>query len=188
MKKITLLFACLLQLHTSFAQENISIIPQPVKLIKNEGHFILPANISISANDNPELKTALAVLSDRLTTPTGYHVARNNSSSSVIRIILNKTADPEIGNEGYQLIVTPKKVTITANQPAGIFYGVQSFLQLLPPEIESNTFVNANTWSAPCVSINRLPTFWMAWVDAGCQSPFFYQRGGEEIYGSDDEV
>src|ERR1700722_20037529 len=139
MEQIILLFLCFLQLIACFAQEEISIIPQPVKLTKNEGQFILPANISINSSDNPQLKTALAVLSDRLTIPTGYHVTLNNSGSSVIRIVLNKTADPELGNEGYPLLVTPKKVTITANQPAGVFYGVQSFLQLLPPDIESNT-------------------------------------------------
>ncbi len=82
MKQIILFFACFLQLLTCFAQENISIIPQPVKLTKNEGHFILPANISINADDNPGLKTALADLTDRLTIPTGYHVTMTKSGSS----------------------------------------------------------------------------------------------------------
>ena len=121
MKKLTLLLAGLFLLLTGFAQENISIIPQPVKLLTNPGHFILPANISISADGNPGLKTALADLKDRLTIPTGYQVNMTNSGSAAIRLILNKTADPELGSEGYQLSVTPKKVTITANQPAGIF-------------------------------------------------------------------
>jgi hexosaminidase len=159
MKQIILLFSCFLQLFTCFAQENISIIPQPVKLTKNEGHFILPGNISINADDNPGLKTPLADLTDRLTIPTGYHVTMTKSGSSIIRISLNKTTDPALGNEGYQLSVTPKKVTIIANQPAGIYYGVQSLLQLLPPEIESNTKISTITWSAPCVSITDYPRF-----------------------------
>src|ERR1700688_5061524 len=159
MKQITLLFACFFKLLFCFAQENISIIPQPVKQTKNEGHFILPANISINADDKPELKTALAELTERLTIPTGYHVATTKSGSSVIRISLNKTADPALGNEGYQLSVTSKKVTIIANQPAGIYYGVQSFLQLLPPDIESNSKVTGVTWSAPCASITDYPRF-----------------------------
>src|SRR6202035_2189251 len=159
MKKTTLILAGLLRLLTCYAQENISIIPQPVKLTKNQGHFVLPSVISISADENPLLKTALADLGDRLTVPTGYHVTMTHSGSAVIRINLNKTADPELGNEGYRLLVMPKKVTITANQPAGIFYGVQSFLQLLPAEIESDSRIQNITWSAPCVSITDYPRF-----------------------------
>ena len=159
MKKTTLILAGLFRLLSCFAQDDISIIPQPVKLTKYQGHFILPSVISISADENPVLKTTLADLGDRLTVPTGYHVAMTNSGSAVIRINLNKSADSELGNEGYRLLVTPKKVTITANQPAGIFYGVQSFLQLLPPEIENNTKISSITWSVPCVSITDYPRF-----------------------------
>jgi hexosaminidase len=159
MKKITLLVAALFRLVSVFSQDSISIIPEPVKLIKGQGHFILPSVVRISADENPELKTALADLNDRLSIPTGYQVEVTNSGSAVIRINLNKTANPELGNEGYQLSVTPKKVTITANQPAGIFYGVQSFLQLLPPEIEMNTRATGISWSALCVSITDYPRF-----------------------------
>ena len=156
MKKILILFSSLFILLNGFAQENISIIPQPVKLTKNQGHFILPSVISIGADENPALKTALADLSERLTIPTGYHVTMTNSASAVIRIILNKTADPELGNEGYQFAVTPKKVTITANQPAGIFYGVQSFLQLLPAEIESERRVKISPGALPAYPLQTI--------------------------------
>jgi hexosaminidase len=159
MKKITFLLAGLFSLLTGFAQNNISIIPQPVKLTKNTGHFILPSNISISAGNNPGLKQALADLTARLTIPTGYHAVVNNTASPTIRVSLNKNADPELGSEGYQLSVTPKQVTITANQPAGIFYGVQSFLQLLPVEIVSDSLVKNISWSAPCVSVTDYPRF-----------------------------
>src|SRR6202140_1814482 len=159
MKKTTLILDGIFRLLSCFAQDDISIIPQPLKLTKYQGHFILPSVISISADENPVLKTTLADLGDRLTVPTGYHVAMTNSGSAVIRINLNKSADPELGNEGYRLLVTPKKVTIIANQPAGIYYGVQSFLQLLPPDIESNSKVTGVTWSAPCVDITDYPRF-----------------------------
>jgi len=159
MKKGLLLLTGLFSLYSGFAQENISIIPEPVKLTRNAGYFILPSKISISADKNPELKQALADLTNRLTIPTGYHAEVSNNSSAVIRIILNKNADPELGNEGYQLSVTPKKVTITANQPAGIFYGVQSFLQLLPAAIASDSLVKNVTWNAPCVSVTDYPRF-----------------------------
>jgi hexosaminidase len=159
MKKTILLIAILFTLLTAFTQSTISIIPEPVKLTRNEGRFLLPSNISISADKDPGLKQALADLTARLTIPTGYHVAMSKNSSATITIILNKNASAELGNEGYQLSVTPKKVTITANQPAGAFYGVQSFLQLLPAEIASDSMVKNIAWVAPCVSVTDYPRF-----------------------------
>jgi len=159
MKKIKLLLPVLFSTLLVFAQNNISIIPEPVKLNRNTGNFMLPSSISINAENNPGLKQALADLKERLTIPTGYHVVENNSSSATIRIILNKNQDAELGTEGYRLLVAPKKVTITANQPAGIFYGVQSFLQLLPPEIAGDSLVKNITWTAPAVTITDYPRF-----------------------------
>src|SRR6478609_3541525 len=119
MKKIKVLIPVLFSMLSVFAQNNISIIPEPVKVTRNAGSFILPSSISINAENNPGLKQALADLKERLAIPTGYHVLENNSSSATIRIILNKNPDPELGTEGYRLLVAPKKVTITANQTAG---------------------------------------------------------------------
>ncbi|HEY2648058.1 MAG TPA: family 20 glycosylhydrolase [Puia sp.] len=159
MKKILILPACFFMLLFGYAQENITIIPAPVSIDKHEGHFTLPPVITISAGGNPDLKTALTDLTDHLTIPTGFHTSITNSGSAIIHILLNKTNDSELGNEGYRLTVETKKVTITANQPAGIFYGIQSFLQLLPPEIESSKPVNSVAWTAPCVSITDYPRF-----------------------------
>ncbi len=159
MKRTIVLTACFFSLLSNYAQEKISIIPQPVKMIVNEGHFILPANISIDCDKNPELTQALTDLREHLTIPTGYHVAMTNSGSTTIRISLNKTENQELGNEGYRLSVTQKKITIEANQPAGVFYGIQSLLQLLPPDIESSIQVNNMNWSVPCISITDYPRF-----------------------------
>jgi hexosaminidase len=40
------------------------------------------------------------------------------------------------GDEGYELVIAPDRVTITANRPAGLFYAVQTLRQLLPPAVE----------------------------------------------------
>ena len=37
--------------------------------------------------------------------------------------------------EGYKLSVTPTLITVTASQPNGFFYGVQTIYQLLPPAV-----------------------------------------------------
>ena len=159
MKKVIFLAAILSSLLTAFSQNDISIIPEPVKLTRSEGKFVLPPNISISAEQDPGLKQAIADLTARLTIPTGYHVVLNSTHSATISMHLNKNAMAELGEEGYQLNVGSKNVTITANRPAGIFYGVQSFLQLLPPEIASDSLIRNIAWIAPCVSVTDYPRF-----------------------------
>jgi hexosaminidase len=73
--------------------------------------------------------------------------------------MLNKTADNQIGNEGYHLSVTPKDITIKANQPAGLFYGVQTLMQLFPKEIEGKELIKDVKWTAPCLEITDYPRF-----------------------------
>ncbi len=74
-----------------------------------------------------------------------------------------------LGVEGYQLNVTPEAVTLRAPQPAGLFYGVQSLLQLLPPEILREAKVENAAWTIPCVQIKDYPAFgWRgAMLDVG---------------------
>jgi hexosaminidase len=143
---------------SSIAQTPIAIIPEPVSLMKKAGTFTLPENVIIQAIKSGELKQSIAYLSDRITTATGKFVSTvSNSSHPTIKLILNTQEDTQLGKEGYKLNVNPTQVVITANQPAGIFYGVQSLLQLFPAEIESKELVNNIKWKAPCVDVIDYP-------------------------------
>lgn len=62
-----------------------------------------------------------------------------------------------MGCEGYHLSVTPEQVTISANKPQGLFYGIQTLLQLLPPQIESNAVQKNVSWQIPAVEITDYP-------------------------------
>ncbi|MES2329161.1 MAG: family 20 glycosylhydrolase [Bacteroidota bacterium] len=144
----------------SFSQSTIAIIPEPVSVKAGAGNFVLPQSISIEAPANQEMKQVIAVLKDRLTVPTGSTVAVSNASpNATIRLVLNKTAEEKMGKEGYALSVNPKNIVIRANQPAGLFYGVQTLLQLFPKEIESASRVANITWAAPVVEISDVPRF-----------------------------
>lgn len=61
--------------------------------------------------------------------------------------------------EGYALDVESSRVQVTACSPRGLFYGMQSFLQLLPAEIESAGIVRDVDWEAPAANIIDSPRF-----------------------------
>ena len=162
MKKISLLAYCLSACLAAFCNNDssISIIPQPVKLEKKTGSFILPHNITIQAVETTDLKQTIVDLYKRLSVPTGYKVSISGTApTATIKLMLNKTGNATLGDEGYNLSVTSKQITITANKPAGIFYGVQTLMQLLPKEIEDSVLVRNVEWKAPCVEITDYPRF-----------------------------
>ncbi len=161
MKKIFLILLCCSVISNSYSQsgnETLSIIPEPVSVIKNAGYFTLPENISIEARAGQGLDNITSFLSNQLSVATGYKTSVSNSSSA-IQFIINVSADKTIGDEGYKLDITSENITIKANKPAGIFYGVQTLLQLFPKEIESKSIVKNIKWQAPCVSITDYPRF-----------------------------
>jgi hexosaminidase len=141
------------------AVSEIAIIPEPVSVSKQTGHFIFPSNITIQASKSVELKQTVALLRERLSVAAGYDVSimSTPSTTASIKLILNEKQDAYIGNEGYHVSVTPKQVIIRANQPAGLFYGVQTLLQLFPKEIESKEEIRGVKWILPCVEITDFP-------------------------------
>jgi len=164
MRKTILSFLTISLFLVTAAQEPatpLTLIPEPVSQQVNPGHFILPKAILIDAPHQPDLIPTLKDLATRLSTPTGYSVTvlKVANPAATIRLLLNKTADPTLGAEGYHLSITTKAVLIKANQPAGLFYGIQTLLQLLPKEIESPAPVKMTSWTTPCVTITDYPRF-----------------------------
>jgi hexosaminidase len=151
----TLLF--LLCITTAFAQSPIRLIPQPVSLQPQSGVFALTKSATIQYN-KAEGRAVADMLSQQLNTPTGFNLAAKSGTSGKIQLNLNATPNTQLGEEGYMLDASSKGVTITANRPAGLFYGIQTLAQLLPKEIESKTVTSA-TWTIPAVRITDYPRF-----------------------------
>ena len=143
---------------STVADEQIAIIPEPVSLMKKAGTFILPDNVSILASKPEGLKQSIAFLAQRIETATGKFVSTvAQASHPTIKLLINTEADPQLGLEGYKLNVNPTQIVITANKPAGIFWGVQSLIQLFPVDIESKELVNKPKWTLPCVDVVDYP-------------------------------
>ncbi|WP_373727208.1 family 20 glycosylhydrolase [Bacteroides heparinolyticus] len=134
--------------------EGISIIPMPQSLTEQKGLFTLTDRTSIGAL-TPESRAVARYFADKMKLSTGYDITVEDKG----RIMLKIDADATIGNEGYRLDVTPDAVMVTANTPQGLFYGMQSFMQLLPAEIESKEKVKNIAWTAPSVTITDTPRF-----------------------------
>ena len=149
------LFGIILYSQSSPAKFNI--IPEPVATVEKSGNFTLPKSVNILRPAGSENDITVNFLKEKLSKATGSTVTVKSSGKSDIQLVLNAIADPMIGNEGYILSVRPKKITIRANKPAGLFYGAQSLIQLFPPQIESPTKVINVAWKIPAVEIGDYP-------------------------------
>lgn len=161
MKKAFLFLFSLFISINSFSQQianEIAIIPQPVSVVRGAGQFTLPKNVVIQAESTPDLSHTVAFLRERLSESTGYRVISVTSSPTpTIKLQLNAQNDSKLGNEGYNLSVTPSLITIKANKAAGLFYGAQSLIQMFPAEIESTVKINHVNWTAPVAEITDYP-------------------------------
>ena len=142
-------------------QTELHIIPEPVSVTVHDGYFQLKPNTSFVAGDSAAQEVAL-FFAKMLKTPTGYHLfaqkeKTGNGNAIILRI--NNTRDSILGDEGYTLRVTSKIIIITANRPNGLFYGIQTLMQLLPPDVESQTEIKSMKWEIPCVAITDYPRF-----------------------------
>jgi len=133
------------------AQQSVSIIPQPVSLQIDAGSFTINAKTAISIDGNKALTDAAVFLKSTLNTLSGYELPLKAAKTNSIVLMIAKLENTN--EEGYQLLVTPTKITIKANTKAGIVYGIQSLLQMLPA-VRTNASL-----SIPCLSITDYPRF-----------------------------
>ncbi|HLH53995.1 MAG TPA: beta-N-acetylhexosaminidase [Verrucomicrobiae bacterium] len=135
-----------------------TIIPQPAEIEHQHGTFELGPQCGIFC----ETQTfAATLLVERLRTVTGYAVplspVSSNEQGRGTILLTTRGMDPALGSEGYELVVAPDHICIAANGPAGLLYGSESLLELLPPQVFGQHTAGSRAWSVPCVRIRDQP-------------------------------
>lgn len=136
-----------------------NIVPLPNQMTPQEGRFELSSKVKVvTAACTPEVKTIADSLVERIALTSGIRLSQTdqtNSSGPTITFAMN----PQLPAEGYELSVKPSGIILSASQPNGFFYGVQSLYQLLPPAVYGRTKDKKGAWSVPAVEIQDAPRF-----------------------------
>ena len=124
---------------TDLSKENI--IPQPISITATGNAFVLTDDSDIYVEGPEELKQIGQYLADKLNPSTGFDmkVASTTGAPKSGNIHLTLSADPQLGEEGYELNITNNLLKLAANKPAGLFRGIQTLRQVLPAKIELST-------------------------------------------------
>jgi hexosaminidase len=135
------------------------VIPQPSKMTVQTGEFELQAGTVVVADAAARPTADLLVA--RLAPATGFQlkIAEVQPASGGAIVLKLDESLQNLGEEGYRLVVTKESVQIAARKPAGLFYGTQTLLQLLPAAVFSKSAVQNVKWVAPCVEVEDVPRF-----------------------------
>ncbi|PTQ96902.1 hexosaminidase [Mucilaginibacter yixingensis] len=130
---------------------NLNIIPAPISVQKQMGQFNLSNQTVIIADsiNNKSVQFFSAYLHDKFGLQNQLKAASGPVSSN--SIVLTSEGSDGLPAEGYRLTITPQQIKISG-KGAGLFYGVQSLIQLLPLD-------KADAAVIPCATIEDYPRF-----------------------------
>jgi len=139
----------------------VALVPQPVSLHFLEGDCRLTRSTPIFSD--PAFGREAEYLAGKLRSATGFpfvvhanRVAPKDEPS--IALILDADL-ARLGKEGYRLAVEGNTIELKSTAAPGIFYGIQTLLQLLPPAIFDGRPRPEAAWTLPRVRIEDSPRF-----------------------------
>ncbi len=137
--------------------EPLNIIPEPVEAKTFSGVFVLDSNTAILSNiEGEEGENLINYLANHI--ESYYKINPINRGFSADRrkgdIFLKLDEKEDIPAEGYRLRVTNRGVTVTSKDHAGLFYGIQTLIQMMPSTSESLTQVSISH-----AEVNDYPRF-----------------------------
>ena len=129
------------------------IIPQPNSEVKTGGVFKFRKNTSLSVGNDKEIEKIAAKFRDFMDHDYGYELNITSDNPSVNTVVFVHTNDKNEKKGAYRLTVEKEKIVIESSSYAGLFYGMESLVQMLTPK---------EYFKSPeisCVKINDEPSF-----------------------------
>ncbi|MDB4583366.1 family 20 glycosylhydrolase [Draconibacterium sp.] len=150
--------ACQTSQENNTIREDVAIIPRPFRQNLKAGNFTIDEKTVIyCGTDN--LRTLADYMNSKLAGALDFSLNIKDGRGKGINLLILDKKDESLGDEGYKLQVTTKEVTISANKANGIFYGIQTLIQMLPPQIKSSSTQKGVAWNIPCAEITDSPRF-----------------------------
>lgn len=156
MKKLLI---TLLLLTALGVQAQINIIPQPskIEMAAKQGNYIISPKTQIATGSQDlQLQQIAMYFNAKASGAMGFDLRVVEKGNGIVFSV-----DNTLASEGYKLTSSAKGIEIVGGSPAGVFYGVQSLLQLLPCEIKSKSTQESVQWGVPYLTIQDEPRF--AW-------------------------
>ncbi|MDP2956913.1 MAG: family 20 glycosylhydrolase [Longimicrobiales bacterium] len=130
------------------------VIPRPLDMVSSSGAFALgPATrVLVAPGSSAEAGRIAAAWSGQVRETTGRGLEVSTAPCARGAVCLRVTeAGPA---EGYALAVTKDSVVVSGNDHAGLFYGLQTLSQMLPPRPDG-----ASAARIPAVTVTDAPRF-----------------------------
>lgn len=156
MKKLLLFFVLVLFAATYSAGQKPAIIPMPAEYHLSGGYFEMPQKLRVmaEAEHNDMIGQSMERASE-LGVELDYKISSKKNKPAHLTLNLNPLAGN--GNaDAYHLAVTPENIRIEASSEAGLFYGLQTLLQLFVGDKGDD-----KSHKIPCLTITDAPA--QAW-------------------------
>ncbi|WP_316784184.1 beta-N-acetylhexosaminidase [Pedobacter frigiditerrae] len=153
MKRSLLFFLASLLAFQTFAQTdaNLGIIPVPVSIKKNSGTFALDKTVVLVSKEAANAKTA-DLLNAFIVTKGGFALREAKTLTAGQKaIVLTSAGAVQLPKEGYTITITANQIKVVGTE-VGLFYAVQSLMQLMPEKKQDKINIQA-------VEINDYPRF-----------------------------
>jgi hexosaminidase len=149
---ISILLVCFgLSANAQDADPYMGIVPAPVSVKKAPGEFVLSQQSALLTDslNNKAVQFFTEYLHSKLNL---RNEAKLNTGESIVNsIVFTEKGTEGLAEQGYRLTITPQQITV-AGKGAGLFYGIQTLLQLIPAD-------HGATIKLPCVQIEDYPRF-----------------------------
>ncbi len=163
MKSLFALIGILIVLSACSVQKKdyVNVIPEPQEVILQSGIFRITKSTKLFTNNFKKAENAINYLNEKFASGAGFKFTpqENQNPDNHNEIFIEAVNNNNLGKEGYSLNVNNNGIVIKAESPEGLFYGVVTLLQLLPPEIFSDSSVKDVQWKVPFVKIKDKPRF-----------------------------